>query len=242
MVSAVEDRHVLDRKFFGRMAIAIAVVVFIGFAPSFYLRGLIPFPRPNPTMTPLVWAHGLVFTGWVALFYAQARLVAANRRDLHMKLGIGGFALAIVMLALIVVTAIAQVPRATQPPYIDPVSWTAVPFSTIPPFALFLWLGWVNRRRDSQAHKRAMLILGLLMLEPAIGRMIFFPPSYAGQYASSVVAWATIIPLLLHDRKVLGHLHWVSLLGAFVTAAVLVLRFTIWTSQGWHRFVEGALL
>ncbi len=78
MVSAVEDRHVLDRKFFGRMAIAIAVLVFIGFAPSFYLRGLIPFPRPNPTMTPLVWAHGLVFTGWVALFYAQARLVASS--------------------------------------------------------------------------------------------------------------------------------------------------------------------
>ncbi len=232
------QRSARERRFYGRMAVAMAAIVFIGFAPSFYLRGLIHVPRPNTPMSPVVWAHGLVFTTWMLLFWWQTRLIAAGNRLTHMKLGVTGFGLALVMLGLMFVTAIQQVARANQPPFIDPVSWTAVPLSTIPQFVVFLWLGW-QYRRDAQAHKRAMLILGLLMMEPAIGRFPLFPPSFAGQYVTAFLAWATILPLVIWDRRTRGDLHWMTLLGLFVTAAVLVLRFSIWTTAGWHDFVKA---
>lgn len=229
-----------ERRFYGRMAVAMLVIVFIGFAPSFYLRGLISVPRPNSPMTPLIWAHGIVFTAWMLLFWWQTKLIAAGNRATHMKLGISGFGLAILMLGLMFVTATEQVARITQPPFVDPLSWTAVPLSTIPQFIIFLWLGW-QHRRDPQAHKRAMLILALLMMEPAIGRFPIFPPSFAGQYAAAFLSWALIVPLVVWDRRSRGELHWMTMLGLFVTAAVLVLRFSIWTSAAWRDFAVSLL-
>jgi hypothetical protein len=231
------DRAAEERRFYGRMAIAMAAIIFIGFAPSFYLRGLVPFPRPNPSMTPLILAHGIVFTAWIALFYAQARLVAANRRDIHMRLGLAGFGLGLVMLVMMVLVSVQQVARATQPPYIDPVSFSAVPLVSIPTFAIFLWMGWANRR-NAQVHKRFMLLSALFMMEPAIGRMIFFPPSYIGQYASSIVAWAMVIPLILWDRRVIGVVHWATRFGAILMAVTLIVRFLVWETKGWHAFVQ----
>lgn len=235
-MTALTERSARERQFYGRMTIAMMVVVFIGFAPSFYLRGLVHVPRPNSPMTIVLWAHGLVFTVWMLLFWWQTRLIAAGNRQTHMKLGLGGFVLAIVMLVLMFETAIQQIARATQPPFVDPLSWTAVPLSTIPQFVVFLWFGW-QHRRDAQAHKRAMLILALLMMEPAIGRFPIFQPSFIGQYAAAFIAWAMIVPLVIWDRRSRGELHWVTLLGLFVTSAVLLLRFSIWTTVGWHAFV-----
>lgn len=229
-----------ERRFYGRMALAMLVIVFIGFAPSFYLRGLIHVPRPNSPMTPVIWAHGIAFTAWMLLFWWQTRLVATGNRATHMKLGVSGFGLALVMLALMFVTAVQQVARMTQPPFVDPLAWTAVPLSTIPQFVPFLWLGW-QYRRDPQVHKRSMLILALLMMEPAIGRFPIFPPSFAGQYVSAFLAWALILPLVLWDRRSRAELHWVTMLGLFVTAAVLVLRFSIWTTFGWRDFAASLL-
>lgn len=229
-----------ERRFYGRMAVAMLVIVFIGFAPSFYLRGLISVPRPNSPMTPVIWAHGIVFSLWMLLFWWQTRLVAAGNRVTHMKLGVGGIGLALLMLGLMFVTATQQVARMTQPPFVDPLSWTAVPLSTIPQFIIFLWLGW-QHRRDPQAHKRAMLILALLMMEPAVGRFPLFPPSFMGQYVAAFLSWALILPLVLWDRRSRGELHWMTMLGLFVTAAVLVLRFSIWTSLAWHDFATTLL-
>lgn len=227
-----------ERRFYGRMAIAMLVIVFIGFAPSFYLRGLIHVPRPNSPMTPVIWAHGIVFTAWMLLFWWQTKLVAAGNRATHMKLGVSGFGLALVMLGLMFVTAVQQVARATQPPFVDPLTWTAVPLSTIPQFIVFLWIGW-QYKRDPQTHKRAMLILALLMMEPAIGRFPIFPPNFIGQYVSAFAAWALIVPLVLWDRRSRGELHWVTMLGLFVTAAVLVLRFSVWTTLAWRDFASS---
>lgn len=227
-----------ERRFFSRMAIAMAAIVFIGFAPSFFLRGLIPFPRPNPSMTPLIWAHGLVFSVWIVLFYVQARLVATGRRDLHMRLGMAGFLLGLVMLAMMIPLSLGQIPRATQPPYIDAVSFSAVPLVSIPAFALFLAMGWANRR-DGQVHKRFMLLCSIIMLEPAIGRMIFFPPTYMGQYASSVVSLAMVVPLMLWDKRSLGQFHWVTKLGASLLAVTLLVRYSVWETAAWHALIRA---
>ena len=231
-------RAVSERRFYGRMAIAMMVIVFLGFAPSFYMRGLIHVPRPNMPMTPVIWAHGIVFTSWMLLFWWQTKLVAGGKRVTHMKLGLWGFGLAIVMLGLMFVTAMQQVERMSQPSFVDPLTWTAVPLSTIPQFIFFMWLGW-QHRRDAQAHKRAMLILSLLMLEPAFGRWPIFPPNFAGHYASAFLAWAMILPLVIWDRRTRGELHWVTMLGLFVTGIALIIRFSIWTTAGWHDLAQS---
>ena len=64
-----------DRQFYTGMAIAAAVVVVIGFSPTFFLRA-------NYASTPLptyLIVHGVLFTTWIALFIAQTSLVAVRR-------------------------------------------------------------------------------------------------------------------------------------------------------------------
>ena len=154
-----------ERRFYTRMAWVLVALVFIGFAPSFYLKPLgLSYPRPNPPLIPNLLLHGAVFTAWVATFLAQVSLVGAGRRDLHRALGAGGFALGLAMIPVMYVTAVWQVARASQPPYTDPLTWTVVPLLGIPVFAAMLWLGWRATRRDLQAHKRLMLSLMILSL------------------------------------------------------------------------------
>ena len=42
IVEPVADRKASERKFYSRMALFLVAVVFIGFAPSFYLKGIVP--------------------------------------------------------------------------------------------------------------------------------------------------------------------------------------------------------
>ena len=62
------------RRFYTGMALAIALTVFAGFAPTYYLR---PWFQSTP-LGGLVHLHGLVFTGWVLLFLVQSTLIAAG--------------------------------------------------------------------------------------------------------------------------------------------------------------------
>jgi hypothetical protein len=76
-----------DNYFFTGMGLLMAVTVFVGFAPSYYLAGM--FHAPLPSL--IIHLHGSVFTGWILLFITQTSLVSAGRVDIHRRLGIVGF-------------------------------------------------------------------------------------------------------------------------------------------------------
>ena len=80
----------LDRYFFPGMALLMLATVFWGFARTYYLAGVFRAPLPNW----LVHVHGAVFSCWILLLVTQTSLVAANRVDVHRKLGLLGFGLA----------------------------------------------------------------------------------------------------------------------------------------------------
>src|SRR5262249_58275322 len=74
------------RWFFRGMAFAVVAMVVTGFAPTYYLRPLFA----TPALPLSIHIHGALFTAWVLLFLAQTSLVAANRTDLHRRLGVIG--------------------------------------------------------------------------------------------------------------------------------------------------------
>jgi len=60
-----------DRRFFSTMALIVLLSTFLGFAPSYYLRGLVPAPHPFEVLRPYVFFHGFLFSSWVILFLVQ---------------------------------------------------------------------------------------------------------------------------------------------------------------------------
>lgn len=72
-----------ERQFFLGIAVALALVVCTGFAPSFYLQSLYVGARP---LTQLVWVHGFAFSLWIMLLIGQTLLISTQRADLHRRM------------------------------------------------------------------------------------------------------------------------------------------------------------
>jgi len=235
MATIAVGRRNAERRFYTGMAIMMIVLVLIGFAPSFYFRGLVHYPRPNPVISPFVLFHGLVFSAWMLLFLAQTQLIAGGRRAVHMALGGVGMVFAAALVPVMYLTAVGQVARANQPPGTTPLGWTAMGLFPIPLFVLLVWLGW-RHRRDAQAHKRLMLCAALMMTDPAIGRFPIAPPTPLGQGLLALLTLATFIPLMLWDRRTLGRLHWATKLGFAGFGLLMAVRLYAVYSPAWAAF------
>ncbi|HEX6991010.1 MAG TPA: hypothetical protein VF151_03960 [Gemmatimonadales bacterium] len=232
---APKERRNAERKFYTRMAIALVVLVFLGFAPSFYLRGVVPpYPRPNPTLPWWVILHGGLFTIWMGIFVAQTQLIAGQQHKLHMRLGKSSMILAILLLPVMYLTAVWEVARANQPPMTDPLTWTIVPLSVIIPFAILIYLGWKNRTR-AQWHKRLLLSAAILvMMGPAVGRLPLAPPTRVGITILLLLGLLLFVPLFIWDKRRDGHVHPATWLGFGLSSiAVFVPLFVFWTGVNW---------
>lgn len=233
-----------ERRFYSRMALFLAALAFVAFAPSFYLRDIVPaYPRPNPTLPLSVVLHGGLFTLWMLVFVAQTQLVANRRVELHMKLGKASMLLALAIIPMMYLVGVWQVERANQPPFTDPLNWTILPLSAIPAYAILVWTGW-TRRKQAQWHKRAMLGAAIVVVAgPAIGRLPIAPPTFAGFAFQMVLGLALFVPLMRWDRRSLGHVHAATWLGFGLLAASVVVSLAAIGAGAWApiaRHLPGA--
>jgi cation transport ATPase len=197
-----------DRLFFGSMALAMILTVFVGFAPSYYLR------QPGaPPLTLLLQVHGFVATGWMLIFLAQTALVAAHRVDLHRRLGVAAVVLAAAFVVL--TTSASIVSRGITP---------RVVFSAgaILMFVFYVSAGVMQRNR-AEAHKRWMLLATISVLPPAIARMHlpFLPEGSLGPNLGGLVF---LVPPFVYDSVKRGKIHPVTWWGGLFMVAMVPLR------------------
>jgi hypothetical protein len=235
IVASPTDRKASERKFYTRMALFLVALVFLGFAPSFYLKGIVPpYPRPNPTLPPTVILHGTVFTLWMALIIAQTQLIAARKHETHMRLGKAGMIFAILIIPVMYLTGVWQVARANQPPFTDPLTWTIIPLATIIPFAVLVWEGWTHRR-NAPWHKRAMLGAAIVVVAgPSIGRLPIAPPTRLGFTIILLLEFLLFVPLIVWDRRTTGSIHPATKLGlAMLSLVVFIPLAVFWLNLPW---------
>lgn len=235
IVEGQASRTSAERKFYCRMALFLVALVFLGFAPSFYLRDVVPaYPRPNPTLPWWVLLHGGLFTLWMLLLIAQTQLVAAGRRDVHKKLGKASMILAIALIPVMYLTAVWAVGRANQPPFTDSLTWTIVPLAVIIPIAVMILNGW-KHRKNSQWHKRSMLAAAILIAAgPSIGRLPIAPPTLVGFSITFLLGLLLFVPLFMWDRRSLGHIHPATKLGfSMLLVSIALPLFVFWTGADW---------
>src|SRR3979490_1077565 len=108
--------------FYTALPIAVALAVFVGFAPTYYLKTAFG----TPALAPLYHVHGFLFTCWMLLLIAQPALVAARRTALHRKVGVVGGVLAGAMVVAALAVAIDLGKRGASPPGVPPLVFLAV--------------------------------------------------------------------------------------------------------------------
>ena len=235
IVASATDRKASERKFYTRMAFLLVAVVFLGFTPSFYLRGIVPeYPRPNPTLPASVIFHGLMFTLWMGLLVMQTQLVAARRTEIHMKLGKATMLVAIALIPVMYLAAVWAVARHSHPPFTDDLNWTAIPLAVIPAFAFLVYEAW-RRRKQAQWHKRLMLSATIMFAAgPGFSRIPLLPPTFWGFTIQLLAGTALLfLPLFIWDRRTQGKVHPATWTGYAVATAAAVIPLALIYTGSW---------
>jgi len=223
-----------DDVFFSAMAVVALIVVLIGFARTYFLAGLFRAPLPNL----LVHIHAVAFTLWIIVFMTQISLVTARRVDLHRRLGLLGFVLAIVMIVLGTLAASDRLARHVAQPGTDTVeevrAFYAVPLGDMLMFSAFVYLGYRNRVQPA-VHKRLMWFATLALLDAGFDRWPVFDP-----YSLPVVHLICYTPLLLlligYDWWSTGKVQRVTIWSAIFLVVVQQIRHPLSHTAAWQTF------
>ncbi len=218
--------------FFPVMGLILLALVIAGFVPPAFSR-----PGGPAAMPFLLHVHGAVFAGWFVLFIAQARLIGAGNAQLHRRIGTASllFALAIIVLGLVVIGGAYARPDWSIAG-LPPAASVMFPFTDIVNFTAAFALAFVNRH-DPAAHKRFMLLAGILIMDPAVARLV----ATAGLPAPTilVIELALLAALIVYDIRTRRRPHWASLAGVGLFAAAMFAKLVIARSSGWAAFVES---
>jgi hypothetical protein len=123
------------------MATAVAVTVFLGFAPSFYLRSTF---NPSRSLSVLLHMDGFALSAWIVLFLMQTIQIARGSRTLHRRLGWVMSGLAASIVALMGAAIVDQMQRI--PPFPPAVALALGLFDIITFATLVSWaICWRSR-------------------------------------------------------------------------------------------------
>lgn len=220
-------------SFYTWVAVAAALIVFAGFARTYYLKELFG----TRSLPLLLHVHGLVMTLWFVLFLVQVRLVAARRTDLHRRLGVIG-----ALLALLVVTVGATTIIIRAKPHFKPghsLAFLAFQLSILLVFAVLV-AGAVLLRRRSNFHKRLMLLASVSILQPAIVRLPLRFIQTNPLVSLVLIDLCVLAPVVfdtIKNRKLQPAFGW----GALLILASQPLSFLLGATHVWTRFATWLL-
>ena len=220
-----------ERIFYIGMAVVAAVTVFAGFARTYFLKSYFG----GPPLMPLLHVHGLVFTSWIVLLLTQTSLVAANRTDIHRRLGIAGGVIAALLVVIGALTAIIRASQGAAPPGgPSPLVFLVIPLFDMLVFSSLAGAGFYFRRR-ADVHKRLMLLATLSILSAAIARLPF-EILKAGPLAFFGLTDLFILAVPLYDLITRRRVHRATAGAALLIVGSQPLRLMIGGTSAWMTF------
>jgi hypothetical protein len=227
-----------DRLFYGSVAVTLAVVALIGFAPTYYLRFFDGGPKATISGGPFTMVHhvhGGLFTAWVALFIVQTTLIAKRRVAVHRRLGIAGGALGVAMVIAGLSTGITMARNGGTAPGIGILEFLVVPVFDMLMFATFLTAALL-RRRDKETHKRLMLLAYTSIIAAPIARFPgVLPLGPLGFYG---IAFLVVVAGIVYDYVSRGRVHAAYKWGGALLFLSVPLRLAVSGTTLWHSFAQ----
>jgi hypothetical protein len=237
--SAKVNRWASDRRFYAGVAFGTALITFIGFAQTYYLKVLFR----TPPLRQLLHIHGLVMTAWFVLFFVQVRLIAVHRKDLHRRLGVAGAVLAGLALVLGAAVALSQghLHLIQNDPAVDPpLVFLPVPLGVLLLFGIFVTAAILLRRR-ADYHKRLMVLACLSILLPSIDRLPFRFIEFAQQSTLFGINDLCVAICLVYDTFKGRRLHPVWVWGGALIVGLQILTLMLRHTPAWLRIAEWML-
>lgn len=211
------ERYRADQAFFLRMAIGVCLFIVFGFA-QWTARGFV-----NVGAVPIwVHLHGAVMIAWLALFVAQNALANSGNLALHRRLGWAGLVLALLIAPLAILTGQMAVTLGRVPPIFEDSYFLALTHIEGVVFSATV-VAAIAMRRQTEWHRRLILAALVVIMEPALGRILPVPLLGAwSEWTIMALQLATLGIAMRHDRKFAGRVHPALWCGAAIVAATHV--------------------
>ena len=225
-----------DRRLYLWIAVSFALIVLIGFGPTYYLK----FAFDSPAIkTNLVQIHGLIMTLWVAFFGVQVWLIRSKRHRVHMSLGMIGIALAAVILVVgfFTAAAAAKFGSSSTPPLFPAMAFMIVPMTDLVMFAGLFGAAIIYRKVPA-SHKRLMLLTAINFIPPALARIQLAPIQAAGPFFFFGLPSILTIALIAIDARNTGKLNRPFLIGGILLIASYPLRLALSGTDAWLSFAN----
>ena len=216
-LAPLNDEPATAERFAFKMAIAMALVVVLGFSTQLAM-GRSTFASPVR-----VHLHAVVFMGWVAILLTQSYLATRGPVALHRKLGwlASGWAALMIVMGFVVTVAMAR--NGTVPFFFMPQQFLIADPLTVLVFAGITAAAVVNRKRTDW-HARLHICGMALITGPAFGRLL--PMPLLSPYAFEAAGVATLVfPLagMIRDQRKLGRIHPAWFVGAGAIVGTILL-------------------
>jgi hypothetical protein len=208
-----------DERFYQKLALGLAIFIVFGFA-QFAARGFVDYGG-----VPIIFhIHGLVMVSWLSVLVVQATFVARDNLPAHRKLGWIGAALATAIAPLAIATCVTAIRTGFAPPFFTPAYFLALVSIEGVVFAALVWAAIAMRRR-TEWHRRLMIGAVIVLMEPALGRLLPMPliGGENGEFLALAVQLGVLALIVRHDRATRGQVHPATLtFGAILIAVHLV--------------------
>lgn len=222
-----------EHLFFSGMAFLILILVFVGFAKTYFLAGAFRAPLPNL----LIHVHGAAFSCWILLLVTQTSLVSAGRVDIHRRLGVLGFLLASLMVTLGILAGTNMLARG-GPPGEDAQSFYAVTMLDMLLFATVVFLAFRARKRPD-SHKRLVLIATIGLMDAALDR---WPVAFLlhRTAVAFMVSYTLLAVIMIYDLWSIRRIHRATLYGSAIVILLHQMSFPLGRTAVWHTFANWA--
>lgn len=224
-----------DQAFFTRFAIALAAFILFGFI-QFELRGFV-----NIIEAPwFLHVHGALMVSWLGVYVLQSTLISSGQVAIHRKTGWLAVLLAVAVVGFGSFTGVHAIAMGTVPPFFTNGFFLALNQFGMLGFALVVGLAIV-KRRQIEWHRRLMVGTGIMVMEPALGRLLPMPlmgQTVGGLVATGIQLGAVAI-LARHDRKVLGRVHPATLVIALLLVVSRLAIELLSRTPAWNALAQS---
>jgi hypothetical protein len=225
-----------DNWFFSVMAALLLLTVFVGFARTYFLAGVLRAPLPSV----IIHIHGAAFSCWILFLIAQTALVSVRRVDIHKKLGLVGFGLASLMVVLGVLAATNSLSRNFVPPGapFDPKTFYIIPMGDMLIFAVLVYFAYRTRFNPSY-HKRIILLATIALMDAPTGRPPFTVIT-AHPFMDTIFCVFFLLLLVGYDLWSIRKVHRATLWAGLFLIIAQQLRIPIGNTAAWHALATWA--
>jgi uncharacterized membrane protein YhaH (DUF805 family) len=249
-VMGARPKAVSSRQFYVWMAGTCFAIAVLGFLPTYW----VPLAKGSFKAEPMVHIHGILMFGWVTFFLTQALLIARGKTLAHRTWGMLGISI-VTGIAFIVPTIIslrlAQAALPGQPPAAvhDARAFTWVTISALLFFVPVFTLAIV-KLKDSETHKRLILLMTISMLGAPIARWFSLaappaPPWPAGlpdistppmiiAMVAGLLGDILLVVAIAYDWRTRGKVHPVYLIGGGIMLVMHLTTGLVGNSAAWQ--------